>query len=185
MLVLKDTSIYTIASAQTTLSVCSPGRLQRLVGSGQEKRGEEKPFVGGRWERLWGLKRNMTPVDSAFATVRREELERKGSGGSGGPEKVRGLRGVEVEREHLTWAVILVVGSAILRFQERARRRRAASRGVSPNPASPPVGECFGTGRTVVAQHAYSTSYSRGLGASSIALPSFRGVDLSGRWQGC
>lgn len=30
----------------------SPGRFQRLVDSGQEKGGEEKPFVGGRWERL-------------------------------------------------------------------------------------------------------------------------------------
>ena len=41
----------------------SPGRLHRLVGSGQEKRGEEKPFFGGRWERLWDLKRNMPLVD--------------------------------------------------------------------------------------------------------------------------
>ena len=47
---------------------------------------------------------------------------------------MRGLRGVEMEREHLTW-VGSVVGSAVLRFLERARRRRAASRGVSPNPA--------------------------------------------------
>lgn len=46
------------------------------------------------------------------------------------------MRGVEVEREHLTWAGS-VVGSAVLRFLERARRRRAASRGVSPNLASP------------------------------------------------
>lgn len=44
------------------------------------------------------------------------------------------MRGVEMEREHLTW-VGSVVGSAVLRFLERARRRRAASRGVSPNPA--------------------------------------------------
>lgn len=47
---------------------------------------------------------------------------------------MRGLRDVEMEREHLTWAGS-VVGSAVLWFLEHARRRRAASRGVSPNPA--------------------------------------------------
>lgn len=82
---------------------------------------------------------------------------------------MRGLRGVEVEREHLTWAGS-VVGSAILRFLERARRRRAASRGVSPNPASPQSAKAPERRRTAVAQHAYSTSYSRGLGASRESL---------------
>lgn len=47
---------------------------------------------------------------------------------------MRELRGVEVEREHLTRASSAVV-SAVLLLLERARRGRAASRGVSPDPA--------------------------------------------------